>query len=79
MGLLSAIRSRAVSWGVRRREDRGSHWRLRKAAATGEGWRLVLEAMMNTYSTIILHTTNADRESKKLAVESKLTNCLQKR
>ena len=37
MGLVSAMRRRAVSWAVNRREPRGSHCMWGKASATGEG------------------------------------------
>ena len=39
MGFVSAIRSRAVSCAVRRREPRGSHWMCGKAGATGDAGR----------------------------------------
>jgi len=39
-GFVSAIRSKAVSCAVRRREPRGSHWIWGKAKATGDGGRI---------------------------------------
>jgi len=43
------MRRRAVSWGVRRRELRGSHWMWRKADATGEGGMATGGAMVSKW------------------------------